>query len=100
MDILEKELELKIANAQSDEEVIQIFTDAGMAVTLEQLNVKQEQENDELSEGALDTVSGGSVWYVIKKLWTRYKASRYNGGGGGFSSGGGGGGGGGGGCGR
>ena len=33
----ERELEEKIANARSDEEVIQIFTNAGLDVTLEQL---------------------------------------------------------------
>ena len=93
MDILERELEAKVANAQSDEEVIRIFADAGIAVTLEQLNAEQNQADGELSEAALDIVSGGSVWYIVKKLWTRYKASRYTRGGGGFSSGGGGGGG-------
>lgn len=88
--IITKELEAKIADARSDEEVIQIFADAGMTLTLEQLHAQQ--EDGELSEATLEAVNGGSIWNIVNKLWVRYKASQYNGGGGGFSSGGGGGG--------
>ena len=42
MDILEKELEAKIADARSDEEVIQILKETGIALTMEQLNAEQE----------------------------------------------------------
>lgn len=87
----EQELEAKIANAVSEEEVLTIFAEAGISVTAEQLNADMESTDGELSEDALDNVAGGSIWYIAKKIWNRYKANRYSGGGRGFSSGGGGG---------
>ena len=87
------ELEEKIANAGSDEEVLKIFSDAGYAVTQEQLEA--DGMGDELDEAMLDAVSGGSVINWIRRAIERYRARRnasnYNGGGGGFSCGGGGG---------
>ena len=90
MNALEKELEEKMAQAKSEEEVIQIFADAGIQVTIDQLNAVQTQEDGELNEEALAAVSGGSVWSIVNRLLNRYYASRYNAGGGGYAAGGGG----------
>lgn len=93
MENIIKDVEAKIANAQSDEEVLKIFADAGYPITREQLEA--ETADGELSEDMLDAVSGGSVMNWIRRAIDRYRARRnasnYNGGGGGFSSGGGGG---------
>jgi len=66
------ELEGKIAAAKSDEEAIQIFADAGIALTPEQMAALAEGTNGELSEESLDLVSGGSVWYIVRRLIDRY----------------------------
>ena len=92
-------IEEKLANAKSDEEAIQIFAEAGMQVTAEQLAA--EDTGDELDETALDDVSGGSVVitvakYLIKKyLESKRRMTKRNsklyGGSGAFGGGGGGG---------
>lgn len=92
-DNFESELETKIANAQSDDEVLRLFAEAGYSVTREQLDM--ESNDDELGEDMLDMVSGGGVLSWIRRAINQYNAkknaSNYNGGGGGFSRGGGGG---------
>ena len=70
------ELEEKIALATSDEEVLRIFADAGIQVTAEALNGGQQAEDGELSENSLDAVSGGSVFFIVKKIWERYQNSK------------------------
>jgi len=74
------ELEDKIVAAKSDEEVIQIFADAGITVTPEQMAALAEGTNGELSEDALDNVSGGALWYIGGKLIGRYFANGQGGG--------------------
>lgn len=66
------ELEGKIVAAKSDEEVIQIFADAGIAVTPEQMAAFAKEASDELSEESLDLVGGGSAWFVVRWLIGRY----------------------------
>ena len=90
MQDLEEKLEEKIAAAQSDEEVIKIFAEAGVYVTADQLNAPPAQEDGELSEDTLDTISGGGLYSLVKRLINLYNANRYTAGGGGYSSGGGG----------
>lgn len=90
-------LEEKLRGAESLDEVVQVCAEAGIPVAKEQLECPAVSGLDgELSEDALDNVSGGGVIDWIRRIYRYYRASNYNGGGGGFSSGGGGGGGGGG----
>lgn len=87
---ISQELEEKIQQAETAEEVIQACAEAGIQVTKEQLegNALPEAES-ELSEDMLDTISGGGIF---SRIISYYRAKKYNGGGGGFSCGGGGGG--------
>lgn len=86
-------LKAKLEAAQTMEDVIQVCAEEGIEVTREQLEAPVPSGPDgELSEDALDNVSGGSVIDWIRRWYHRYHASKYNSGGGGFSSGGGGGG--------
>lgn len=92
--IISEALEAKLEAAQTTEDVIKAFAEEGIEVTREQLEAPVPSGPDgELSEDALDNVSGGSVIDWIRRWYHRYHASKYNRGGGGFSSGGGGGGG-------
>ena len=65
---LELELEEKLSNAESEEEMIRILNEAGYSVTAEQLKAMAETEDGELGEEALETVSGGLITGVIAKL--------------------------------
>lgn len=87
------ELEKKIQQAETVEEVVQACAEEGIQVTKAQLEAEMLPEIDgELSEDMLDNVSGGGIFRIIRTIVSIYRASKYNGGGGGFSSGGGGGG--------
>ena len=89
-------LEEKITNAHSEEELLQVLADAGMPITSAQLHAAVETGNGEMTEDALEAVSGGCImlpWLIIRAWYNR----RSRGGGGGGSIGGGGSGGGGGG---
>lgn len=91
---ISQELEEKIRNAETVEEVVQVCTEAGIQVTKEQLEAELlPQTEGELSEDMLDNVSGGGIFSLVRRIISYYRASNYNGGGGGFSCGGGGGGG-------
>ena len=69
LNCLEKELEEKIANAQSEEELLKILTDAGIDISLEKLRAAV-SANGELDEAALDNVSGGgAIWSVIRNIF-------------------------------
>lgn len=82
------ELEGKIVQAQSDEEVFGIFADAGIHVSKEQLQSLADDAEKELTEDALDMDSGGGKrWQVVRSLYNRYRASCGKGYGGGFSKG-------------
>ena len=90
---ISQELEEKIRNAETVEEVVQVCTEAGIQVTKEQLEAELlPQTEGELSEDMLDNVSGGGIFSLVRRIISYYRASNYNGGGGGFSCGGGGGG--------
>lgn len=82
---ISKELEAKIQQADSVEDVVQVCAEAGIAVTKEQLLAADLPEG-ELDENALDLVSGGvSVLggAVALLIWGIYKAGKGSGGGGG-----------------
>lgn len=88
------ELESKIQNAESLEEVARICNEAGISVTKEQLENEMTPVNDgELSEAMLGNVSGGGIVRMVYKIVSIFCGSRSNGNGsgGGFSAGGGGG---------
>lgn len=92
-------LEEKLRGAESLDEVVQVCAEAGIPVTKEQLECPAVSGPDgELSEDALDNVSGGGVIDWIRRIYRYYRASNYSSGSGrgGLASGGGGGGGGGG----
>lgn len=96
---ISKELEGKIRQAETVEDVVRVCADAGIDVTKEQL-LAADMPEGELDETALDLVSGGSVLGAVAWLiWGFYKNSRNrssgSGAGGACSAGGGGGGGGG-----
>lgn len=79
---LEKELEEKIANAQSEEELLNILAEAGISTTLEELRAAVSADG-ELDEAALDNVSGGgALWTVIRKIFKPSPISPFRGGGG------------------
>ena len=63
MQNLELELEEKLSNAESEEEMIRILNEAGYSVTAEQLKAMAETAEGELSEDALETVAGG--WRLV-----------------------------------
>lgn len=90
---ISQELEEKVRNAETVEEVVQACAEAGIQVTKEQLEAELLPETEgELSEDMLDNVSGGGIFSFVRRIISYYRASNYNGGGGGFSRGGGGGG--------
>ena len=88
---ISQELESKIRQAETLDDVVRICTDAGIDVTREQLQAA-DMPDGELDENALDLVSGGSVLGAVALMvWSIYK-NRSSGGGGGHAFGGGGGG--------
>ena len=64
---LEKELEEKIANAQSEEELLGILAEAGINTTLEELRAAATADG-ELDEAALDNVSGGISFKSMARI--------------------------------
>lgn len=56
---LSEELRKKLEEADSLEEVVSIFNEAGIPVTKEQLERMGSAENEDLDECDLDAVSGG-----------------------------------------
>ena len=83
-------LEEKITNAQSEEELLQVLADAGMPITSAQLHAAVETGNGEMTEDALEGVSGGCImlpWLIIR-TWYKHR-SKGGGGGGSIGSGGG-----------
>lgn len=74
---LTKELEEQISAAKSLDDVVKLCTDAGIPVTKEQLEATALPEADgELTEEALDAVSGGSVYYAFQRFWERHHSHR------------------------
>lgn len=97
---ISQELEEKIRQAETVEEVVQACTEEGIQITKEQLEAGLLPESEgELSEDMLDNVSGGSIVRLAYKIVSIFRGGRSNGNGSGgrFSAGGGFGGGGGGG---
>lgn len=91
MEEIQERLEEKLKNAASLDEAIQACAEEGITVTKEQLEaVLSPDPEGELSDEALDNVSGGGVIDWIRRYIRRSRASNYSAGGGGFSSGGGG----------
>ena len=84
-------LEEKITNAQSEEELLQVLADAGMPITSAQLHAAVEAGDGEMTEDALESVSGGCImlppWLIIR-TWYKHR-SKGGGGGGSIGSGGG-----------
>lgn len=69
---LNDEIRAKISNAASVDEVVRICAEAGIPVTKEQLEASDTTGAEgELSEEALDAVSGGSVIGLIWLLFRR-----------------------------
>ena len=89
--LISKELEGKIQQAETLEDIIQACAEEGIQVTKEQLKAAMMPESDgELTEDMLDNVSGGGLFGFVRKIINTYRAVNYNSGGSGFSSGGGG----------
>ena len=74
---LNDEIRAKISNAASMDEVVRICAEAGIPVTKEQLEASDNTTGaeGELSEEALDAVSGGSL---IGLIWLLYRRRRNN----------------------
>lgn len=72
MQNLELELEEKLSNAESEEEMIRIINEAGYSVTAAQLKAMAETADGELSEDALETVAGGLAITLLAKLVHKY----------------------------
>ncbi len=88
---ISQEVQERIAAATNLDEVVQICTADGIAVTKEQLEAGLLPESEaELDEDMLNNVSGGGIFNLIRRIISYYRASKYNSGGGGFSRGGGG----------
>lgn len=60
------ELEEKLHQATSEEDVIRILGDAGVDVSLEQLRETKNSVDGELDEEELDDVSGGSAFPLVR----------------------------------
>lgn len=84
------ELQAKLDGAESLDDVVRICEGAGIAVSKEQLEAMDVPMADgELSEEALDAVSGGSVAGWILWYWWRNRGrNRSSGGNGSFGGGG------------
>lgn len=79
--IITKELEDKIKNAENLDELVAVCVEAGLEVTKEQLeNELNKQETGELDEGMLENVSGGVapvlLGPVIVGIWIVSKIRR------------------------
>lgn len=73
---LNDEIRAKISSAASVDEVVRICAEAGIPVTKEQLEASDTTGAEgELSEEALDAVSGGSL---IGLIWLLYRRRRNN----------------------
>ena len=81
---LNDEIREKISSAASVDEVVRICAEAGIPVTKEQLEASDTTGAEgELSEEALDAVSGGSL---IGLIWLLYRGQINGSGGGGGSA--------------
>lgn len=77
---LTKELEEQISAAKSLDDVVRLCADTGIPVTKEQLKAAALPEVDgELTEEALDAVSGGSVYYAFQRFLQRRRPHRGDG---------------------
>lgn len=66
MEMISKELEAKLQNAETLEDVQKVFAEEGIEVTMEQLEAElAKAKNGELDENALDNVAGGTILPVI-----------------------------------
>lgn len=89
MQNLELELEEKLSNAESEEEMVRILNEAGYSVTAEQLKAMAETAEGELSEDALEAVGGGLAISMIARVFYKcFNTSRGGGGAGSFGGGG------------
>ena len=70
-------LEENITNAKSEEEILQIFSDAGIRLTAEQLHMATTNTDGELSEDIMDGISGGFIncWPIVRSWFIRRNAS-------------------------
>lgn len=84
------ELQAKLSSAESLDDVVRVCEKAGIAVSKEQLEAMDVPMADgELTEEALDAVSGGSVAGWILWYWWRNRGrNRSSGGNGSFGGGG------------
>ena len=78
------ELQAKLDSAESLDDVVRVCEEAGIAVSREQLEAMDVPMADgELTEEALDAVSGGSVVGWIFRYWWRNRGRNRSSGGGG-----------------
>lgn len=78
------ELQAKISDAESLEDVVRICAEEGITVSKEQLESLEASTADgELSEDALDGVAGGIMAGWIFWFWWRNRNRKRSGGGGG-----------------
>ena len=78
------ELQAKISDAESLEDVVRICAEEGITVSKEQLEALEASTADgELSEDALDSVAGGIMAGWIFWFWWRNRNRKRSGGGGG-----------------
>lgn len=78
------ELQAKISDAESLEDVVRICAEEGITVSKEQLEALEASTADgELSEDALDGVAGGIMAGWIFWYWWRNRNRKRSGGGGG-----------------
>ena len=88
---INSELQAKLDGAESLDDVVRLCEEAGIAVSREQLEAMDVPMADgELTEEALDAVSGGSVAGWILWYWWRNRGRNRSSGGGNGSFGGGG----------
>lgn len=78
-DFITPELEEKIKDAETLEDLVKVCAEAGVEVTKEQLEAElAKMESDELDENALDDVAGGvviapAIAIAIIGTWHLYK---------------------------
>lgn len=84
------ELQAKLDGAESLDDVVRLCEEAGIAVSREQLEAMDVPMADgELTEEALDAVSGGSVaGWILWYWWRNRSRNRSSGGNGSFGGGG------------